>query len=143
MRRAAVTDRTTLLEDIDLELMRANPKPFFAYSDLTAVQTWLLDMVGLPAFHGPMVAADFYREGGVHESSFEAALNGGVVEAGSAEGLRILKPGRVEGTVYGGCLSILSRVAGHALCAADRRASCCSSKMWARSLTRSTECCGR
>lgn len=101
-----------LMEDIDLDLIRENPKPFFGYSDLTTVQTWLLDQAGLPAFHGPMVAADFYREGGVHETSFEAALSGGLVEAGAAEGLRILKPGRAQGVIYGGCLSILSASLG-------------------------------
>lgn len=101
-----------LMEDIDLDLVRENPKPFFGYSDLTAVQTWLLDQTGLPAFHGPMVAADFYRKGGVHEASFEAALSGGLVEAGASEGLRILKPGRAQGVVYGGCLSILAASLG-------------------------------
>jgi len=101
-----------LLEDLDLELIRANPKPFFGYSDLTTVQTWLLDQLGLVAFHGPMVAADFYREGGVHEASFEAALSGGIVVAGADEGLRILKPGRAQGVVYGGCLSILTFALG-------------------------------
>ncbi|MGB0123882.1 MAG: LD-carboxypeptidase [Silvibacterium sp.] len=101
-----------LLEDLDLDIVRANPKPFFAYSDLTTVQTWFLDKTGLPAFHGPMVAADFCREGGVHEASFRAALSGGLVQAGSAEGLRILKPGRAEGIVYGGCLSILTASLG-------------------------------
>jgi muramoyltetrapeptide carboxypeptidase len=101
-----------LLEDIDLDLVRANPKPFFGYSDLTAVQTWLLDGAGLNAFHGPMVAADFSREGGVHDESFEAALSGGLVEAGAAEGLRILKPGRAKGVLYGGCLSILTASLG-------------------------------
>jgi muramoyltetrapeptide carboxypeptidase len=101
-----------LLEDIDIDLIRANPKPFFAYSDLTAVQTWLLDQTGLPAFHGPMVAADFCREDGVHEASFEAAVGGGMIEAGAAEGLRILKPGRAKGLVYGGCLSILTASLG-------------------------------
>ena len=101
-----------LMEDIALDLIRENPKPFFGYSDLTAVQTWLLDQTGLPAFHGPMVAADFYLEGGVHEASFEAALNGGLVEAGATEGLRILKPGRAQGVIYGGCLSILTASLG-------------------------------
>jgi muramoyltetrapeptide carboxypeptidase len=101
-----------LLEDLDLELIRDNPKPFFGYSDLTTMQTWLLDQLGLVAFHGPMAAADFYRENGVHEDSFAAALSGEVVSAGSAEGLRVLKPGRAQGTVYGGCLSILTFALG-------------------------------
>jgi muramoyltetrapeptide carboxypeptidase len=101
-----------LLEDLDIELIRNNPKPFFGYSDLTTMQTWLLDQLGLMAFHGPMVAADFYREGGVHEDSFAAALGGERVSAGPDEGLRILKPGRAHGIVYGGCLSILTFALG-------------------------------
>jgi muramoyltetrapeptide carboxypeptidase len=96
-----------LLEDLDLDLIHSNPKPFFCYSDLTTVQTWLLDQIGLVGFHGPMVAADFYREGGVHEASFEAALSGGTVAVSAAEGLRILQPGHARGVVYGGCLSML------------------------------------
>jgi muramoyltetrapeptide carboxypeptidase len=101
-----------LLEDLDIELIRNNPKPFFGYSDLTTMQTWLLDQLGLIAFHGPMVAADFYREGGVHEDSFAAALGGERVSAGPDEGLRMLKPGRAQGIVYGGCLSILTFALG-------------------------------
>lgn len=101
-----------LLEDLDLELIGENPKPFFCYSDLTTVQTWLLDELGLVGFHGPMAAADFYREDGVHEASFEAAVSGGNVTAGVAEGLRILRPGSAAGTLYGGCLSILTASLG-------------------------------
>ena len=57
---------------LDLELIRKHPKPFFAYSDLTGIQLRLLDELGLPAFHGPMLAADFYLEDGVHLPSFHA-----------------------------------------------------------------------
>ena len=65
-----------LLDGLDLELIRRHPKPFFAYSDMTGMQLRLLDQLGLPAFHGPMVAADFSLEDGVHLSSFQAALAG-------------------------------------------------------------------
>ena len=101
-----------LLEDIDLDLIRDNPKPFFGYSDMTAVQTWLLDELGLISFHGPMVAADFAVDHGVQDASLDAALDGDAVAVGAAEGLRILKPGRAEGTMYGGCLSILTSSLG-------------------------------
>ena len=101
-----------LLEDLDLELIGQNPKPFFGYSDLTVVQTWLLDELGLVGFHGPMAAADFYRDGGVDEASFSDALNGGKVTAGAVQGLRILKPGRAQGMMHGGCLSMLVSTLG-------------------------------
>ena len=104
-----------LLEGLDLAIIAAHPKPFFAYSDLTGIQLHLLDKLGLPAFHGPMLAADFYLPDGVHLDSFRAALSGEPYTVGPAEGLRILQPvarKSVTGTLYGGCLSILVSLIG-------------------------------
>jgi muramoyltetrapeptide carboxypeptidase len=105
-----------LLDGLDLDLIRRHPKPFFAYSDLTGIQLRLLDQLGLPAFHGPMVAADFSNENGVHLPSFHSALAGETYSLGPAEGLRILKPGKTQnstrGILYGGCLSILASLLG-------------------------------
>ncbi|HYK37631.1 LD-carboxypeptidase [Alloacidobacterium sp.] len=101
-----------LLEDIDLDLIRDNPKPLFGYSDMTALQTWFLDQLGLVSFHGPMVAADFAVDDGVHDVSFDAALDGEAVAVGTPEGLRILRPGHAQGVMYGGCLSILTASLG-------------------------------
>jgi muramoyltetrapeptide carboxypeptidase len=101
-----------LLEGLDLDLIRSHPKPFFAYSDLTGLQLHLLDQLGLPAFHGPMVAADFSVGHGVHLSSFQAALAGQPYSVGAAEGMRALKSGTARGTLYGGCLSILVSLLG-------------------------------
>lgn len=101
-----------LLDALDLDLIAESAKPFFGYSDLTAVQLWLLDQLQLPAFHGPMVSADFAREEGVHLPSLKAALSGQPYSVGAAEGMRTLHPGRVRGTLYGGCLSILVALLG-------------------------------
>ena len=105
-----------LLSGLDLATIAAHPKPFFAYSDLTGIQLHLLDELGLPAFHGPMLAADLSLEDGVHLESFHAALSGEPYTVGSAEGLRALKPAaaqeKVQGTLYGGCLSILVSLLG-------------------------------
>ena len=105
-----------LLEGLDLELIRKHPKPFFGYSDLTGIQLHLLDRLGLPAFHGPMVAADFSRDKGVHLPSFQLALAGVPYSVGPEEGLRVLRAGRllnpVRGILYGGCLSIMVSLLG-------------------------------
>lgn len=101
-----------LLDGLDLELIRSHPKPLFAYSDMTAIQTWLLDQTRLVSFHGPMAAADFSLDHGVHLESFRAAIGGGLVRVGAAEGLRALRSGTSRGTLYGGCLSLLSASLG-------------------------------
>ena len=101
-----------LLGGLDLDLIAESAKPFFGYSDLTAPQLWLLDQIQLPAFHGPMLSADFAREDGVHLPSLRAALAGQPYSVGMAEGMRVLQPGRARGTLYGGCLSILVALLG-------------------------------
>ena len=101
-----------LLSGLDLDLVAKYPKPIFAYSDMTNLQNWLLDQAGLVSFHGPMVTADFAVADGVDTPSFLAALSGLAYEVGPAEGLRVLKSGRAEGTLYGGCLSLLTAALG-------------------------------
>ncbi|HUA91244.1 MAG TPA: LD-carboxypeptidase [Terracidiphilus sp.] len=101
-----------LLDDLDVSRIARHPKPFFAYSDLTGTQLRLLDEAGLVAFHGPMLAADFPLEDGVHRKSFEAALRGERYSVGADEGMRALQPGSAQGILYGGCLSILVSLLG-------------------------------
>jgi muramoyltetrapeptide carboxypeptidase len=103
-----------LLEGLDLDLIAESPKPLIGYSDLTAMQLWMLDQIHLPAFYGPMLSADFARpnQEGVHLPSLQAALSGKSYTVGTAEGLRPLRTGRVRGTLYGGCLSILVAMLG-------------------------------
>lgn len=101
-----------LLDDLDLDLVAGCAKPLIGYSDLTAVQTFLLDQVKLPSFYGPMLSADFAREDGVHLASLRAALTGKPYCVGADEGLRILHTGEASGTLYGGCLSILVSLLG-------------------------------
>ena len=107
-----------LLEELDMDVLGDHPKPFFCYSDMTALQITLLDTLNLPSFHGPMVSPDFGREDGVHLPSLLAALSGEPYKVGKAEGLRLLKPGAdaqpVRGILYGGCLSILTALLGTA-----------------------------
>jgi muramoyltetrapeptide carboxypeptidase len=106
-----------LLDELDLDLIAENAKPLIGYSDLTAMHLWLLDQIQLPAFHGPMLSADFARPNvehlaGVHLPSLQAAFSGKPYIVGAAEGLRSLHPGRARGILYGGCLSIIVALLG-------------------------------
>jgi muramoyltetrapeptide carboxypeptidase len=99
-----------LLEALDLEKIRAHPKIFVGYSDLTALLTYFCDAAGLVTFHGPMVAKDWSHEGGVDMGSWLSAVSTSTpwevkLEAGS--GASGLVEGAGEGLLYGGCLSIL------------------------------------
>ena len=102
-----------LLPHLEVALVRANAKAFLGYSDITSLHTWLLEAAGLVSFQGPMVAADFSKPLGPHLPSWQAALAGSAAwELGAADGLRVLRSGRAEGLLTGGCLSILAESLG-------------------------------
>lgn len=102
-----------LLPMLDADLIRSRPKVFVGYSDITSLQTWLLEKTGLVSFHGPMVAADFGRADGVDLVRWEQSLHqSSPLTMGAEDGLRTLKAGVAEGSFRGGCLSILAESLG-------------------------------
>lgn len=102
-----------LLPHLDLNLIRANPKIFAGYSDLTSLQNWLIDTAELVTVYGPMVAADFARPDGADLASWQSTLEGVFpLQFGLADGLRVLRPGIAEGMLHGGCLSIFAESLG-------------------------------
>jgi muramoyltetrapeptide carboxypeptidase LdcA involved in peptidoglycan recycling len=69
-------DQITVLRHLDAELLRANPKPFFGYSDNTNLlhHLWTLGVVG---FHGGSIMVHLGRGGRTHQAhvdSLRAAL---------------------------------------------------------------------
>lgn len=102
-----------LLPLLDRELMRANPKVFVGYSDHTSLHVWFWNECGMPTFYAPMVAADWSRDNGVDERTWRAAVEGvRRWSVGEADGLKVLRSGRAEGRLLGGCLSILTEGLG-------------------------------
>ena len=99
-----------LLPVLDLEKIKAHPKIFVGYSDLTALLTYFADAAGLVTFHGPMVAKDWAQEDGVDLASWQSALAGAAaweLNLGAGSGAIGLVEGAADGMLYGGCLSIL------------------------------------
>jgi muramoyltetrapeptide carboxypeptidase len=102
-----------LLPYLDAALIRANPKIFVGYSDHTALHSWFHNETGLVTFHGPMVAADFAREGGIDNASWTHSLGSDAAwSLGADDGLRVLRAGVAEGRLWSGCLSILAESLG-------------------------------
>jgi muramoyltetrapeptide carboxypeptidase len=102
-----------LLPYLDTTLIRSNPKAFIGYSDHTSLHLWFANEANLISFYGPMVAADFSREDGADGASWDHSLNGDSAwSLGSADGLRVLRPGFAEGLLTGGCLAIFAEALG-------------------------------
>ena len=97
-----------LLRELDWAKVKAHPKIFVGYSDLTTLLTQFLGANGMAVFHGPMVAKDWAHADGVDLVSWQAALSG--TESWGVplnDGVHALTDGEAEAILSGGCLSIV------------------------------------
>ncbi|MFK3792938.1 LD-carboxypeptidase [Pseudomonas piscis] len=107
-----------LLDKIDFDLLRRNPKPFVGYSDITALHLAINRYAGFVSFHGPLLNADLLAaKQAPTEASFFNLLRG-QVRAGSplphpvAFPLATVEPGIAQGALLGGNLSIIASTLG-------------------------------
>ena len=105
-----------LLDRIDTALLRARPKLLIGYSDLTALHAlWALH--GLASLHAPMPASDMVLPGREADcDALFALLQGGLrigdVLATRLEAVDLHVPGRAEGRLIGGNLSLVAALVG-------------------------------
>src|SRR5262249_32807395 len=98
-------------ERLDFKQFSAHAKIVLGCSDLTTLLTAITDRAGLITFHGPMLAKDI-SEGTFEASSWESALRGTASWSIPTACVEVLRPGRAQGKLYGGCLSLLAASLG-------------------------------
>jgi muramoyltetrapeptide carboxypeptidase len=101
-----------LLPSLAVERLGASPKVFVGFSDLTALLVHFLQDRRWVVFHGPSLISRALASGG--DSTTARALREAVME-GAAPGPILGEgwaPGKAEGPLVGGCLSLLSALAG-------------------------------
>ena len=95
-----------LLPHLDPETLRADPKPLIGASDATALLLWWL-RAGVTCLHGPMpameIAAGRWDPDELRHHLCEPEPAGTLAGAP----LRPLHPGRAQGRLTGGCLSLV------------------------------------
>ena len=105
-----------LLDAVDTALVRSKPKLLIGYSDITALHA-LWAQQGLPSLHAPMPASDLVKPG--READEQALVE--VLRHGLAEGTVLTPalepggphvPGRAEGVLVGGNLSLVASLLG-------------------------------
>lgn len=104
---------TRLLDRLPAELLRERPLLHCGFSDLTALAAFLRERCGLVSVHGPMVAADLSRPlDPLTAKWFPALLEGRAPVRLDVPDADVLVPGRAEGPLVGGCLSLLAALSG-------------------------------
>lgn len=109
---------TRILNMLDYDLIRSNPKVFVGYSDITALHQAFYTQAGLVTFHGPVAASDYtdYTIAGVKAALFGSDYNyriEPVPEPGDGEeSFEVIHSGVANGTILGGNLTLLAALCG-------------------------------
>jgi muramoyltetrapeptide carboxypeptidase len=109
-----------LLPLLDYDKIRANPKIFIGYSDITSLHCAFLVKAKLISFHGPMLNSDFIKDDfpqftlqsflrTLMEPKPAGSIRNGAGTGGGVKGteLTILRRGKATGQLIGGNLSLL------------------------------------
>jgi muramoyltetrapeptide carboxypeptidase len=109
-----------LLDRIDYDLIRRNPKIFVGYSDITAMHLAIHQRTGLVTFHGPVPVSAFtnYTLDVYRRALFRAEPLGTLSnpkdpnELRPKHSLRTIRPGKARGRLMGGNLSMIAATMG-------------------------------
>ena len=100
-----------MLPYLDYENLRKNPKPIFGISDASTLQIAAQSLSGCPSYNGFSLAYDF-KYGKIRPQAdidLKAIISGNYHKVSGGE---TVIPGCAEGTLIGGCLSMLRNLAG-------------------------------
>lgn len=109
-----------ILDRVDYDLIRRNPKVFVGYSDLTALHLAINNNSKLVTFHGPVALSNFtdYTERHLRRAIFEKQPLGRLTnpdessEVLPSHSLRTIRGGGASGKLTGGNLSLVCATLG-------------------------------
>ena len=104
-----------IIDRIDYDLIRKNPKIYWGYSDITYLHTAIRQKAELVTFHGPMLASDIARD---DFDTFSKRMFTQLFEpmrllyTEEISQLQVISPGNADGKLAGGNLSLLASTLG-------------------------------
>lgn len=107
-----------ILEMVDYDAIRAHPKIFVGYSDITALHLAIAQRTGLVTFHGPMLVPDIagdmppYTWDSFYQAVTATTPLGLVGNPPRMAPPRFIVPGTARGPLVGGNLSLIAAMLG-------------------------------
>lgn len=109
-----------LLNLIDYDLIKKNPKIFIGYSDITSLNLAIYHKIGLVTFHGPVAISSFSKYTQHYFFTVLTSTNRiGEIKRPEPDNplrptahLRIIRPGRATGRLVGGNLTLFTALLG-------------------------------
>lgn len=110
---------TRLLPYIDFKLIKNNPKPLIGYSDITALHLAILQECNQVSFHGPNAgpemndySLDYFNQVFFGTKKSIEVKNNDIYTDHNYDEVVVIRPGRVEGKLTGGNLSLIAAMTG-------------------------------
>ena len=104
---------------LDYRAIRAHPKIFIGYSDITSLHCAFLVKSNLVSFHGPMLNSDFVKRDmpnftlqGFLRTLMQASAPGSIRDGYKRNTVSILRRGLVSGPLIGGNITLLCATLG-------------------------------
>jgi muramoyltetrapeptide carboxypeptidase len=101
---------TRILDALDYNVIKANPKPFVGFSAITGLVNAISQRCGFVTYHGPMALSFAMEHDPRTEKDFFAVVGGG--KELSISGIDVLRPGKAEGTLIGGNMTSMQCLIG-------------------------------
>ena len=102
-----------ILDRIDFDALRRNPRPVVGFSDITAIHQAAATQANVATFHGPMLNLDFFNGlSPENERWFWSMLGGDAPLTHEFARNQIVCEGECEGILFGGCLSLTTALVG-------------------------------
>jgi muramoyltetrapeptide carboxypeptidase len=108
-----------LLPRLDYEIIRANPKIFVGYSDITSLHCAFLVKSNLVSFHGPMLNSDFVKQDlpdftlqSFFKTLMQPSAPGSICAGYKKKTVTVLRRGIVSGPLMGGNITLLCAALG-------------------------------
>lgn len=102
-----------ILDRIDYDAVRRNPRPIIGFSDVTALHQAIALKANVASFHGPMVNLDFFDGLSPDIDRWFWSVLGGEAPLEHRFGRdQIVVEGEAEGVLFGGCLSLTASLIG-------------------------------
>lgn len=102
-----------IMEFIDFDMIRQNPKVFVGYSDITSIHLAIQKLCGFVSFHGPMVSSnmlehyDEYTKQSLEQFLFMRKTDQISFQNPESGSFEIISEGSAEGILIGGNLAVL------------------------------------
>lgn len=103
-----------ILQLLDFDAIRANPKALMGYSDLTTLINSIYHVTDMVAFHGPMAIDDWNLTSWNANFFRSVMMQGKLVSFANQDGQRIatIRGGKARGTLIGGNLCVFVSMLG-------------------------------